>query len=251
MKLSTTRSFVFFGALGCTLASIACSASQNSSGGVLASTGGNSNSGSGASGNVFVTAGNGAGNGGTGSDVVQPDGSLLLTGTIRDFHSTYPDMEPCTNSPPKLCDSGHVEQNPTASDMTQNCGLGTHYPNSCFIGTTIGSDSKPVYVGPAGGTVTTTGPDNFHNWFNTADPSLDINLEADVQFSLQPNGDGTFSYVNNAPCNRKVQVRVLVGCTSALPFGKSSPDRRISSSVQDHWSIESASSACRSEDASV
>ncbi len=127
---------------------------------------------------------------------LQDDGTMLLLGTIRDFHSTFPDMEPCTNSPPKLCDSGHVEQNPTPSDPAQNCGAGTKYPNSCFIATTIGSDFKPVYVGPAGGTVTTTGPDNFQYWFNDQDG---VNLSAQLPMLLDPNADGvTWSYTNDA-----------------------------------------------------
>src|ERR1039458_2219122 len=144
MKYSTGRTFAFFGTLGWTLASIACSASSNSTGG--SSTGGYSNSGTGGGGNGFnapsVT-----------DDVVQADGSLKIHGTIRDFHKTFPDIEPCKNSPPKLCSSDHTEQNPTPSDLTQSCGnfAGSHYPNSCFIGTTLGSDSKPVYVGPSGG----------------------------------------------------------------------------------------------------
>jgi fibro-slime domain-containing protein len=191
MKYSTGRTFAFFGTLGWAMASIACSASQNSTGSSLTNTGGNNNSGVGGGGNGYN-----AGVGGTVNvnKVLQDNGTMLLLGTIRDFHSTFPDMEPCTNSPPKLCDSGHVEQNPTPSDMTQNCGAGTRFPNSCFIGMTIGSDSKPVYVGPAGGTVTTTGPDNFHYWFNDQDG---VNLSAQLPMSLQPNGDGTFTYQND------------------------------------------------------
>ena len=202
MKLSTGRNFLFFGALGCTLAVIACSASQNSSGG-SGSTGGNSNAGGGGSGN------------GTGftatvtEDVRQADGTLKVHGTIRDFHRTFPDIEPCNNNPPgtKLCGSNDVEQNPTPSDPTRSCGnyAGSHYPNSCFIGTTLGDDYKPIYVGPAGGTVTTTGPDNFHYWFNddtSVDPSKNpdqaINWSAPIDLFLQPNADNiTFTYTKS------------------------------------------------------
>jgi hypothetical protein len=102
----------------------------------------------------------------------------MVCGTIRDVHKTFPDVDTCTNNPPntKLCDSGHVEQNPTPSDPSQDCGAGGYYPNSCLIGTTIGSDTKPVYVGPSSGTVTTTGPTNYHYWYNTdtnVDPTVD------------------------------------------------------------------------------
>jgi fibro-slime domain-containing protein len=192
MKYSTGRTFAFFGTLGWTLASIACSASSNSTGG--SSTGGSSNSGTGG-GNAYIVPGAGAGAIDP-TKALQDDGTLLLLGTIRDFHPTFADMEPCTNSPPKLCDSGHVEQNPTPSDMTQSCGAGTKYPNSCFVDKAIGSDSKPVYVGPAGGTVTTTGPDHFHSWFNDLDGT---NLSAQLPVSLNPNPDGvTWTYSNDA-----------------------------------------------------
>jgi fibro-slime domain-containing protein len=195
MKLSTNHNFVFFGALGWAFAGVACSASPVST---APGVGGSVNSGVGGGGNGYnASAGTGS-PGGAGNDVLQPDGSLKLMGTIRDFHANYPDMEPCTNSSGKLCDSGHVEQNPTLSDQTENCGVGSAYPNSCFIDTQIGSDSKPAYVGPAVGTVTTTGPSNFQWWFNTAPTSDDINMAADVDFSLSPNGDGTFTYQNLA-----------------------------------------------------
>jgi fibro-slime domain-containing protein len=194
MKYSTAGTFAIFGTIGW-MASIACSASTNST---VANTGGNSNSGVGGDGTGFIHGNGGAslmsvGGSGNLNKVLQGDGTMLLLGTIRDFHSTFPDMEPCTNSPGKLCDSGHWEQNPTPSDSAQNCG-GTIHPNSCFIGTTIGSDSKPVYVAPAGGSLTTTGPDNFQYWFNTQDPSLSINMDSLLSLTLTPNGDGTFTF---------------------------------------------------------
>ena len=93
-----------------------------------------------------------------------------------------------------------------SNEILQSCGnfAGSHYPNSCFIGTTLGSDSKPVYVGPSGGTITTTGPDNFHYWFNddtSVDPSTNpnqaINWPFPIDFFLTPNPDGiTFTYDN-------------------------------------------------------
>ncbi len=205
MKYSTGRTFVFFGTLGWTLASVACSASTNSTGSSVANTGGNSNSGSGGGGYVYNV---GVGGGGSViDDVLQSNGSLKIHGIIRDFHKTFPDIQPCKNNPPntKLCGSDHVEQNPTPSDPAQNCGAGTKYPNSCFIGTTLGSDSKPVYVGPAGGTVSTTGPDNFHYWFNddtSVDPATNpdqaINWPYPIDF-LTPNADGiTYTYDNKS-----------------------------------------------------
>jgi fibro-slime domain-containing protein len=141
----------------------------------------------------------------TNGDALQSDGTMLLCGTIRDFHSTFPDVEPCFNntSNTKLCDSGNVEQNPTVSDPTQSCGAGTNYPNSCFISTTLGADSKPVYaaVDLLNGTPTTTGKANFDHWYNTdtsVDPSVNpaqaINWPASLCLTLAPNGDGTYTY---------------------------------------------------------
>ena len=52
------------------------------------------------------------------------------------------------------------------------------------------SNNKP------NGTPTTTGATNFNYWYNTQDPSANINLEAPISLSLAPNGDGTFTYSN-------------------------------------------------------
>lgn len=200
MKFSTSTTSGFVSILGCSFVIYACSANSGSGSSTPVGVGGGSNSGS--TGGSAYNAGAGSPNGtvGGGANALQADG-LHIMGKIRDFHKTFPDMEPCTNNPTanpaKLCDSGHVEQNPTPSDLTMNCGAGTKYPNSCFIGTTLGGDSKPLYVGPANGTVTTTGPDNFQWWFNT-DPSGAINEEMDLEFILTPNGDGTYTYNNTA-----------------------------------------------------
>ncbi len=96
-----------------------------------------------------VGVGGGGGGGGAGGilEALQPDGTLLLQGTIRDFHNTYPDMEPCTsNNPPKSCDSQHNEQHPQCEAT-----------NECIVATTLAPDGKPQYAGPAGGTLSTTG----------------------------------------------------------------------------------------------
>jgi len=157
--------------------------------------GGNSSS-AGGSGPNFNASQGGTGVVGGGASVLQADG-LHLLGRIRDFHYDFPDMEPGDHSSSKHNDSGHSEQNPTPSDPNMNCGANSIYPNSCFVGTTIGSDSKPVYVGPDTGTVTTTGPDNFAWWFKS-DPDKQINMEEDLEFILSDNGNGTYTYSNNA-----------------------------------------------------
>ena len=199
MKRLSCGNSGFISILSCSFVSLACSANSGSGSSTPTGVGGGSNSS--ATGGSAYNAGSGSPNtAGGAANALQKDG-LHIVGKVRDFHKTFADMEPCTNNPSanpkKLCDSQHVEQNPTKSDGTQNCGAGTPYPNSCFIGTTLGSDSKPTYAGPANGTVTTTGPDNFKWWFNT-DPSGQINQEMDLEFVLSPNGDGTYTYNNTA-----------------------------------------------------
>jgi fibro-slime domain-containing protein len=134
---------------------------------------------------IFVvgSGGSGAGGGGGIDEALQPDGSLLIKGVIRDFHNTFPDMEPCTsNNPPKSCDSQHNEQHPRCEST-----------NECIVQKTLGPDGKPQYAGPAGGTLSTTGKDNFDKWFN--DSSSSQSAELDVP--LQPDAAGTtYTYSN-------------------------------------------------------
>ncbi len=198
MKLSTNRNFVFFGVLGWAFAGVACSASPVSTG---SGVGGSSNPGAATGGSAFNTT---AGSRSVVDDVLQPDGTMKLHGTIRDFHKTYPDIQPCKNATGKLCSSDHVEQNSTPSDTTVNCGAGSAYPHSCFVQTTLGPDGKPQYVtDQPNGTVTTTGPNNYHYWFNddtsvdpSKNPSQAINWPMGIDLFLQPNGDGTYKYQN-------------------------------------------------------
>ena len=237
MKYSTRHSFAFLGTIGWTLAGIACSAAPTSSGGSTgAGVGGSATNTGGSPGYQTGDGGSGAAYGTSNSvilcsgtactwspapangQILQDNGNtMLLCGIIRDVHSTFPDVEPCTNNPgsAKLCDSsdyvnginGGVEQNPTPSDPTQCCGniSGSLHPNSCFVQTTIGSDTKPQYVSDANkqqnGTVTTTGAANFHFRYNTdtnVDPTVDpanaINWAAPLCLALAANNDGTGTY---------------------------------------------------------
>jgi fibro-slime domain-containing protein len=125
---------------------------------------------------------NGFGNGNTTtSSAMQPDGTLKLVGVIRDFKATYPDMEPCTNNTNKTCDSKHNEQHP-----------GCESTNECIVATTLGSDGKPQYAGPSGGTLTTTGAANFNNWFRDTTNSMSDQLP----LTLTPDANGVFTYKN-------------------------------------------------------
>jgi fibro-slime domain-containing protein len=93
--------------------------------------------------------------------------SLNLTATIRDF---IPNGQP----------GGHP-------DFENNLGNDTG-----FVGTTLGADGKPVYVGGAG-TATTHGAAAFNQWYNNA-PAASVILTAN---ETGP-GSGIYTYVNNA-----------------------------------------------------
>jgi fibro-slime domain-containing protein len=210
-SISSMCSFAFFGTCGLTLASVGCSASSVGSAPTGSSGSGNTVIGSTGGSNYVVGAG-GAGTAGSGnaitSDVLQPDGTFLLQGIVRDFHTAFPDMEPCSHDSNKLCDIGgaNIEQNYTASDTTRDCTTAqtinkVSYPSTCIVATTLdAATGKPAYAGPAGGTITTTGKDNFDWWFKT-DPAGNINAEpaSPIPLVLVPTGDGrTFAFDSTA-----------------------------------------------------
>jgi len=141
------------------------------------------NDATGSSSPVYNVGTGGGGGGGGIVEALQPDGSLLIQGIIRDFHNTYPDMEPCTsNNPPKSCDSQHNEQHPQCESTSE-----------CIVATTLGADGKPQYAGnPTSGTLSTTGKANFANWFNDASS----NMSKGLAIPLSPDGTGTYTYKN-------------------------------------------------------
>ncbi len=196
-SMSTMRSLAFFGSLGLTLASIACSAAA---GGTASNT-----MGTGSTGNVVgSTGGSNYNPGAVTSDVLQTDGTFLLQGTIRDFNSSFPDMEPHSHNAQKLNDIGaaNIEENNTPSDTSRDCTKqatinGVTYKSTCIVGTTLDANNKPTYAGPAGGTITTTGAENFNLWYND-DPNHVANMRGDIALVLNPKGDGTYEFTNNA-----------------------------------------------------
>jgi len=63
-----------------------------------------------------------------------------------------------------------------------------------FVGTTIGADRKPVYVGAAGGTPTTHGQTYFDQWYNDV-PGINLSTPVTLAFDnglLEPGGIYTF-----------------------------------------------------------
>lgn len=132
------------------------------------STGSSSSSSSSSSGGIDLS---GSSSGGGGIQPGTSCGDGILRGVIRDFHNTFPDMEPA-----------HSGKSDNADD------LGIVQPM-------LGADLKPLYAGPATGTVTTTGPENFDKWYR--DDPVNLPLDLDLQFE-DPDGDGVFSYDNQA-----------------------------------------------------
>jgi fibro-slime domain-containing protein len=95
-----------------------------------------------------------------------------LTGIVRDFRSDFPDMEPAHSG---KCDD--------CSDPG-------------IVGSTIGSDLKPVYAGGSDGTPTTTGKANFDLWYRD-DPEHNDSVQLGLAFS-DPDADGISTYDNQA-----------------------------------------------------
>jgi fibro-slime domain-containing protein len=91
--------------------------------------------------------------------------SITLTTTVRDFSNiTHPDFEYRIGD-----DRG-------------------------FVGTTIGADRKPVYVGGSG-TWTTHGSTYFNQWYNDVPM---INLTTTLNLELVDIGGGIYSYSNSS-----------------------------------------------------
>jgi len=74
--------------------------------------------------------------------------------------------------------------------LNPNTAMGKRFgPDPGLVSATLGADQTPVYAGPAEGTVTTTGPENFATWFHdTAGVNLGQNLT--LQFLPDPSKAG-------------------------------------------------------------
>lgn len=94
-----------------------------------------------------------------------------LTGRVRDFRMSFPDMEPAHSG---------------KSDNSDDRG---------FVQATIDPIArKPIYAGSATGTLTTTGPANFDKWFRD---SADANVGQDLALKFTgPDAKGVYSYDN-------------------------------------------------------
>jgi len=110
---------------------------------------------------------------------LNPDGNLVLGGTIRDFNGTggmngHPDFE----------------KNPICGFMTG------------IVLTTLGADKKPVYAGPNS---CTTGQARFDQWYRDV---TNVNKKTEYAITLirQPGTPPVWSYVNTAfwPINNQL-----------------------------------------------
>jgi hypothetical protein len=54
-----------------------------------------------------------------------------------------------------------------------------------MVQTALGADNTPVYAGPAQGTMTTTGPENFATWFHDT-PGVNMSQSLSLQFLPNP-----------------------------------------------------------------
>ncbi len=101
-----------------------------------------------------------------------------LTGIVRDFQSDHPDFECTKDSPTPYTDPYDKECGPWDPMIVGP------------IGSPIGSERKPAFVGSSG-TISTNGPSDFEQWFRDVDG---INQSQDLRLDLVASGDGTYVY---------------------------------------------------------
>jgi fibro-slime domain-containing protein len=93
-------------------------------------------------------------------------GCSVLPVKVRDFHKTHPDFE-------------HFTSDAVTTGLVQ---------------ATLGADKTPTYA-PAGATICTTGPTQFHDWYHDV---ADVNVAIASQISLIETAPGTYVYDNAA-----------------------------------------------------
>ena len=74
--------------------------------------------------------------------------------------------------------------------LNPNTAMGKRFgPDPGLVATTLGADQTPVYAGPAEGTVTTTGPENFATWFHDT-AGVNMGQTLTLQFLPDPSKPG-------------------------------------------------------------
>jgi fibro-slime domain-containing protein len=66
-----------------------------------------------------------------------------------------------------------------------------------IVAATLGADSKPVYAGGPSNTPTTTGKDNFDQWYRDVD-GINIHIDVSILLTPDPLRPGVFVYDNDA-----------------------------------------------------
>lgn len=137
-----------------------------------------------------------------------PEGQVMAI--IRDFHPTFPDMEPCSNYDGKLCAD--------VNDLD-------------ICGQLLDAEGKPVYAGPPKGTGSTGGLDPrckgqpcFWYWYRDTketDPnSILANIRFDIPLQFVKEGESKWVYDNKSyfPIDNKgYGAEPLPGPNKALP----------------------------------
>ena len=184
---------------------LGCSAGGGASSSSVSGSGGRGpNSGSGGAGSTLGSAasastgsagssiqvGNGdaPGSGGDGANAAeQCDGKLK--GYLRDFTIAGPTgMVHDPNAHPPIAE---IAPDGLAYSVSPDFEVRLHDPSKLYaddpgiVTTLLGTDSKPVYAGPPGGTPTTTGPAHFATWFHDT-PGVNQGQELALQFDKDP-----------------------------------------------------------------
>jgi fibro-slime domain-containing protein len=171
---------------------VGCSAQPPAQPEDLDATGGTgaTGSGSGASGGTggtIIGSGGSIGVGATGSGATGPgsggsggiQGGVMcdglgsrLTGRLRDFtHTSNPDFEP---------------------QLGTKGGAAVNKDDKGIVKRNISADMKPVYNGPASGTLTTHGPSSFASWF-TDTPGVNMAIPYTLEF-VGPDANGVYTF---------------------------------------------------------
>jgi fibro-slime domain-containing protein len=169
---------LFFSALVAGL-SLACSAGEDGGSSLDGNGNGNGNGSGGTNGGIDVGTGGGGidvGGGNTGNTGNVTPGSIKAI--IRDFSKTFPDMEPCANVAGKTCNS----------------------TDPGIAGNELDAEFRPVYAGPANGTVTTAGNDPkcggkpcFHWWYRDAEQ---YNKRTEIELKFEDQGNSLYVFDN-------------------------------------------------------
>jgi len=132
---------------------------------------------------------NDGGGGDTGAGVrdrgmgVRPDGETAVDGVEsncqRVLHAVVRDFR-----------SGEKDGQPKHPDFEYMVNT-----DKGIVATTLGPDDKPVYAG--GTTGTTTGKDNFDQWYRDV-PGINIRIEIDIPLTPDPARAGVFVYDSDA-----------------------------------------------------